>query len=99
MLLKSWAMPPARVPSDSIFWAWRSWRSSDSRSVMSVVITTTFATWPCSSTIGLADRLRVRPAVFFLVTWALRPVLKAAMAGQSAQGPGPGPERNSVISS
>ena len=97
MLLKSWAMPPARVPSDSIFWAWRSWRSSDSRSVTSVVITTTFSTWPCASTIGLAASDTVRPALLCLVVRAVSPVLKAAMAGQSLQGPGAA--RNSLISS
>ena len=35
MLLKSWAMPPARVPMASIFWAWRMRVSTSASWVMS----------------------------------------------------------------
>ena len=38
MLLKSWAMPPARVPMASIFWAWRRCSSMRFCSVISLLI-------------------------------------------------------------
>ena len=37
MLLKSWATPPARRPTDSIFWACRSWTSSLARSASALL--------------------------------------------------------------
>ena len=40
ILLKSWAMPPARVPTASIFWDWINWRSVFLRLVMSLTLTT-----------------------------------------------------------
>ena len=50
-LLKSWATPPARRPTASIFWASRSWSSRRCRSEMSRAL----STMPC--TVGSSSRL------------------------------------------
>jgi hypothetical protein len=56
MLLKSWAIPPAKVPMASIFWAWRSWPSSRFRAVMSRSMAAKPTILPAGSL--MEDRLR-----------------------------------------
>jgi hypothetical protein len=51
-LLKSWAIPPARWPTASIFWAWRNCSSSRRYPVMSRWLATKWVTAPRSSATG-----------------------------------------------
>ena len=48
MLLKSWAMPPASSPMDSIFWAWMNRSSRSLRSEMSRTYSITPVSLPSS---------------------------------------------------
>ncbi len=52
-LLKSWAMPPASWPTESIFCCWRTWFSSARCSVMSSALTITASIPPPPSATGL----------------------------------------------
>ncbi len=55
ILLKSWAMPPARVPTASIFWAWLSCRSRATSWATSSASQATRCTRPDSSAMGYRE--------------------------------------------
>ena len=58
MLLKSWAMPPARCPMASIFWAWRSCSSlslSAASALLRSVMSSAARTMPTGKILFLAD--------------------------------------------